>query len=701
MKSVAWISTLLLIFMAISASVVRIRPAEGEIKPLVSYIDEKTDVYKENGRKKDFMCLYMQKAVSVDVGVLRQAMAGPREIGIPVPGSGTVTYRQQHVDTYENGYISWVGELPDTPHDRAYLTCDADGHGFYGVYTFGGRQFRIAPDPESDSFILTEVDPECDLSPDDGMDVGADVSWPAAAKKPLLSRDDGSVIDILVLYHEDWLSKYSREEMDVMVHSLISQANQTFLDSGVETRLELVHTQKIGKNCGKTMQKTLWELSQGTGAYAEAQKLREDYRADLVTLIMWCKSGCMSCEARGVGQRYGPYSIITSPENARCFIHEIGHNFGCGHEEGNKNGDEGYFEFSHGFKSKCAQAPKGKLATVMSYSGIPPQTFSNPDVSFYGCPGGSKNADNAYTINFTKENVSQFISSDSSPVNFSAGPTYGESPLTVFFNDKSRNSPFSWEWDLDGDGIIDSTEQHPSHIYETEGTYTVSLTAYGPGGTDTAVKHSYITVTGKDYLLTLNIEPPDGGIITGAGISCYSSCSEKYFSGMGVMLTAQPNEGYIFTEWNGCDSTHQRNCSVEMDADRRLSAFFQEDIDLQGRWSSMEETCVYKKNSRKCTLSGKFSLENTGSHHAKSSVILFFLSDDGVLDINDRKIKTAKTGNVKALSSKNRVYSYKLPQEESAAGRYFIALIDADDTLEETDETNNTVVFGPMPGKEE
>ncbi|MCL2065813.1 MAG: PKD domain-containing protein, partial [Candidatus Cloacimonetes bacterium] len=34
----------------------------------------------------------------------------------------------------------------------------------------------------------------------------------------------------------------------------------------------------------------------------------------------------------------------------------------------------------------------------------------------------------------------------------------------------------TWEWDFDGDGIIDSTEQNPVFVYTEEGTYSVTLT---------------------------------------------------------------------------------------------------------------------------------------------------------------------------------------------------------------------------------
>ena len=75
---------------------------------------------------------------------------------------------------------------------------------------------------------------------------------------------------------------------------------------------------------------------------------------------------------------------------------------------------------------------------------------------------------------------------------FSASPLSGVAPLTVQFTDLSTNSPTSWSWDF-GDGAT-STEQNPSHVYSSIGTYTVSLTACNGVGCDDEVKSAFVTV---------------------------------------------------------------------------------------------------------------------------------------------------------------------------------------------------------------
>jgi PKD repeat protein len=77
---------------------------------------------------------------------------------------------------------------------------------------------------------------------------------------------------------------------------------------------------------------------------------------------------------------------------------------------------------------------------------------------------------------------------------FSASPTLGAAPLVVTFTDESTGDVSSWEWDFDDDGSVDSTEANPAYTYPGVGSYTVSLTVSGLGGTDTITKESFVVV---------------------------------------------------------------------------------------------------------------------------------------------------------------------------------------------------------------
>jgi uncharacterized protein (TIGR02145 family) len=63
----------------------------------------------------------------------------------------------------------------------------------------------------------------------------------------------------------------------------------------------------------------------------------------------------------------------------------------------------------------------------------------------------------------------------------------------VSFTDQSENEPTGWNWNF-GDGST-STEQSPTHTYNIDGIYTVSLNVSNSFGSDSESKTNYITVT--------------------------------------------------------------------------------------------------------------------------------------------------------------------------------------------------------------
>ncbi len=63
----------------------------------------------------------------------------------------------------------------------------------------------------------------------------------------------------------------------------------------------------------------------------------------------------------------------------------------------------------------------------------------------------------------------------------------------------------SWSWDF-GDGNT-RTEQNPSHTYESDGTYTVSLTVSNAVSSDTREKKDYITI--RSFVISLIVMASD------------------------------------------------------------------------------------------------------------------------------------------------------------------------------------------------
>lgn len=127
--------------------------------------------------------------------------------------------------------------------------------------------------------------------------------------------------------------------------------------------------------------------------------------------------------------------------------------------------------------------------------GAPDNTTQNPIYTFTEA--------GIYTVNLTvtneagndsevKENYITVIGGSAPIAAFTGTPTSGAVPLTVTFTDASINAT-SWLWDF-GDGNT-STDQNPTNIYNTTGSYTVNLTVSNEYGNDSELKTNYITVT--------------------------------------------------------------------------------------------------------------------------------------------------------------------------------------------------------------
>ena len=81
-------------------------------------------------------------------------------------------------------------------------------------------------------------------------------------------------------------------------------------------------------------------------------------------------------------------------------------------------------------------------------------------------------------------------------------PREGPGPLPVLFDERCSRPVDTWEWDFEGDGIVDSTEKDPYHTYNDRGLYTVTMTCTGPLGTDTITKTDYVNVTSGARIIT-------------------------------------------------------------------------------------------------------------------------------------------------------------------------------------------------------
>ncbi|MCW7077639.1 MAG: PKD domain-containing protein [Canidatus Methanoxibalbensis ujae] len=156
------------------------------------------------------------------------------------------------------------------------------------------------------------------------------------------------------------------------------------------------------------------------------------------------------------------------------------------------------------------------------------------------------------TVNDSIQNstpsITYVLINDTEPkANFTTNQTSGSAPLTVHFNDLSQSYDgiIAWEWDFDGDGIVDSNEQNPIYTYDEAGTYKVSLTVHeADGDSDTETKEDYITVTSA-----VDTEPP---IIESVTLDTYINIPNSSFH---VTVEATDNVGVTSVTADGVTLT--------------------------------------------------------------------------------------------------------------------------------------------------
>lgn len=131
--------------------------------------------------------------------------------------------------------------------------------------------------------------------------------------------------------------------------------------------------------------------------------------------------------------------------------------------------------------------------------------FGDGDTSLAENPSHDYDTVKTYSVTLTATNITGSddttrtnyitITSVSPPTaSFYASPLSGDSALTVQFTDSSYgDASTSWSWDFGDEDT--SLTQSPSHIYDTTGTFSVTLTASNFGGSDDTTRSNYITAT--------------------------------------------------------------------------------------------------------------------------------------------------------------------------------------------------------------
>jgi len=102
------------------------------------------------------------------------------------------------------------------------------------------------------------------------------------------------------------------------------------------------------------------------------------------------------------------------------------------------------------------------------------------------------------------------------------------------------------------------------------------------------------------------------------------------------------------------------------------------------------------RTGQRCLLFGQFTLQNLGLLSVRSVSVRFYLSSDGVLSMeSDRLLRQVRVPRL--TLGQARALSFRAITGPSITGQYLIAVIDPGNLIPESNETDNIIVFGPLP----
>jgi hypothetical protein len=322
-------------------------------------------------------------------------------------------------------------------------------------------------------------------------------------------------------------------------------------------------------------------------------------------------------------------------------------------------------------------------------------------------------------VNITVENVS-IPSSLSGPTSGATGTNYsytiGGSSTTL-----GHQVQYLFDWgNGTTSGWLPAGTSNTLNAWASSGVYYLKVKARCAIDTQVESKWSSelsVTITGPSESVTIPLKPqgPVDGVqgtsdtyTTGGASSNFGHPVEYQFDWKGNGsdlsswgLTTQSKTWTVGGTYNvrarGRCANHN---SVVSDWSEGLlvNIISTDGPDLTGSWTtSLTQTCRIIGKNQRCSLKGIFTVSNIGNRDASSTQVKCYLSNNATYEAGDTQLKSVATGKLKPGKGKAINVNLNLATNQTATGKYIIALIDKDNLVVEIDETNNTITYGPIP----
>ena len=466
-----------------------------------------------------------QKPVGIDVSVLDDTKGvPPDQLRVDLFDNRSVTIVRDRIERRSATSFTWHGKVSGHTDGFALLTI-VDGE-ISGVIDVGDvstaphRRYKIESTNDGLT-LLREVD-DATFPPDHPG--GGEPVAPRATQKALtraapdktaggemLKSDSGATIDVMVVYSNQTAAA-AGTAIGAQIQQAVDTANLVYANSGITTRLRLVHYEQVDYNESGDFPTDLNRLTTaGDGYMDNVAALRDTYGADLVSLFVetaqYCGYGWI-----GPDPNYA-FSVI----NRGCasgnysFPHELGHNFGARHDMYVDSSPTPY-AYGHGwvdvgerwrdvmaYNNACAAV--GVTCTRIPYFSNPNQTYGSPADAL----GSSATADTVRVINQNAVTVANFrasVGSVSPPATctYSLSATSASVPSTGGSGSDMLSTGSGCSWTASSSASWLTIASATSGTGSATVSYAVDANA---GGTRSA----NLTIAGQTFVVTQAAAP--------------------------------------------------------------------------------------------------------------------------------------------------------------------------------------------------